>query len=95
MPRCIRPFRLASCSATPAADLPSEITYFGVPVIWEGQLWGVLELRAVGTQAIATAEQSFVNAFLPLLAAAIAVEGGAGHVLTLPYHPDELTERAE
>jgi signal transduction histidine kinase len=75
----------------PASDLPAEITYFGVPVTWEGQLWGVLELRAAGAQAINTTEQAFVNALLPLLAAAIAVEGGAGHVLTLPYHTNELT----
>ena len=75
----------------PAADLPPEITYFGVPISWEGQLWGILELRAIGPQAIAPAEQSFVSALLPLLAAAIAVEGGAGKVLTLPSHANELT----
>jgi GAF domain-containing protein len=73
------------------ADIPAEITYFGVPATWEGQLWGVLELRAGGAGAIGPNEQAFVAALLPLLAAAIAVEGGAGLVPTLPHHPNELT----
>ncbi|HEX9372986.1 MAG TPA: ATP-binding protein [Roseiflexaceae bacterium] len=87
------PLRLLHNGSAP--DLPAEITYFGAPVIWNGQLWGVLELRAAGADAIAPAEQSFVVALLPLLAAAIAVEGGAGDVTTLAQRPGELTSQQE
>src|SRR6476659_3975809 len=41
-------------------DLPGEVTYFGVPVLWNGRLWGVLELRAAGSGAIDDSEQEFV-----------------------------------
>src|SRR5262245_51487980 len=76
-------------------DLPVEITYFGVPVTWNDRLWGVLELRAAGSGALGDSEQGFIAALLPLLAAAIAVEGGAGDVLTLPLHAGELTGQQE
>jgi signal transduction histidine kinase len=76
-------------------DPPAEVTYFGVPVTWNGRLWGVLELRAAGSGAIGDPEQGFVAALLPLLAAAIAVEGGAGAVATLPLHAGELTGQQE
>lgn len=49
--------------------------YLGAPIIWGGRLWGVLELRAERTQDLQQAEQEFVLALLPQLAAAIA---GAG-----------------
>jgi signal transduction histidine kinase len=75
--------------------LPAEVTYFGVPVMWDGRLWGVLELRAAGAEALDEAEQAFVAALLPLLAAAIAVEGGAGEVQTMPQRPGELTGQQE
>src|SRR5262249_26348853 len=76
-------------------NLPGEVTYFGVPVTWNDRLWGVLELRAAGSSAIGEHEQGFVAALMPLLAAAIAVEGGAGDVPTLPLHAGELTGQQE
>jgi signal transduction histidine kinase/GAF domain-containing protein len=91
--RLTMPMRLLLNGDTP--DLPGEVTYFGVPVLWNGRLWGVLELRAAGTSAIGEPEQGFVSALLPLLAAAIAVEGGAGAVATLPLHAGELTSQQE
>jgi signal transduction histidine kinase/GAF domain-containing protein len=91
--RLTMPMRLLLNGDTP--DLPSEVTYFGVPVLWNDRLWGVLELRAAGANAIGDHEQSFVSALLPLLAAAIAVEGGAGDVATLPLHAGELTSQQE
>jgi signal transduction histidine kinase len=78
-----------------APEMPSEITYFGAPIAWNGQIWGVLELRAPGADGISTAEQSFLAAVAPLLAAAIAVEGGAGEVATMPWRPGELTSHQE
>jgi signal transduction histidine kinase len=51
-------------------------TALGVPVVWEGRLWGVLELRAAGEDALGQPEQELIAALLPLLAAAIAAEGG-------------------
>jgi signal transduction histidine kinase len=78
-----------------APDMPAEITYFGAPVLWDGQLWGVLELRADGGAAIGAAEQAFVAALLPLLAAAIAVEGGAGDLPMPARQPGELTVQQE
>jgi signal transduction histidine kinase len=91
--RLIMPMRLLMNGDM--ADLPGEVTYYGVPVLWNDRLWGVLELRAAGTGAIGDPEQGFVSALLPLLAAAIAVEGGAGDVATLPLHADELTVQQE
>jgi signal transduction histidine kinase len=78
-----------------APDLPPEITYFGAPVVWNGELWGVLELRAPGAESMVAAEQSFVGALLPLLAAAIAVEGGAGSLPAPPQRAGELTGQQE
>ena len=77
------------------AGLPAEITYFGLPLAWGGQLWGMLELRAAGAEAITPAEQSFVGALLPLLAASIAVEGGAGSVPAPLQRAGELTSQQE
>jgi signal transduction histidine kinase len=78
-----------------AADLPAEITYFGASIVWEGRLWGVIELRAAGANAVAAGEQAFIAALLPLLAAAIAVEGGAGDVPLVLQRAGELTAQQE
>jgi signal transduction histidine kinase len=78
-----------------APELPGEITYYGAPIVWESRLWGVLELRAVGTDAFGAAEQSFLAALLPLLAAVIAVEGSGGQVRTMQRRPGELTNHQE
>lgn len=90
--RLVFPTRLLLADA--ADDMPPEVTYFGLPIAWEDRLWGVLELRASGN-AISTAEQSFVQAILPLLASAIAVEGGNGGVRSLARRANELTVRQE
>ena len=63
-----------------AGDLPDELTYLGTPIAWNGQTWGVLELRAPGP-ALRPTRASLVGALVPLLAAAIALESGA---LALP-----------
>jgi signal transduction histidine kinase/GAF domain-containing protein len=78
-----------------APELPSEITYLGLPILWEGRLWGVLELRAAGASAFGASEQAFLAALVPLLAAAIAVEGSGGQVRTLQRRPGELTNHQE
>jgi signal transduction histidine kinase len=87
--RITAPLRLVLDTTAPG--LPDAITYFGAPIVWEGQLWGVLELRAAGVQAFGDAEQAFLAALLPLLASAIAVEGGGDRVRTLARRPGELT----
>ena len=72
-----------------------ELTVLSVPVIWGTHLYGVLELRATGQQGFGAAEQAFVAALLPLLAAAIAVEGEQGAVFALAPQPNELTIRQQ
>lgn len=78
-----------------APEGSSELTYFGAPIAWNGILWGVLELIAPGGDAFTTEEQTFIGALLPLLAAAIAVEGGEALVRTMPQRAGELTSRQE
>src|SRR6185295_12845866 len=48
--RLVVPQRVLLAGESP--DLPGEITYFGAPITWGAQLWGVLELRAAGREAI-------------------------------------------
>jgi len=91
--RLTAPLRVMLDGAAP--ELPGEITYVGMPIRWDGQLWGVLELRAADADALGPAEEAFLAAVLPLLAAAIAVEGGAAQVLTPPRRPGELTSRQD
>jgi signal transduction histidine kinase/putative methionine-R-sulfoxide reductase with GAF domain len=91
--RLAMPMRVLLNGESP--DLPAEITYFGAPITWNGQTWGVLELRAPGANGMSHEEQSFLAAVTPLLAAAIAVEGGAGAVTTMPWRPGELTSQQE
>jgi signal transduction histidine kinase/GAF domain-containing protein len=78
-----------------APELPGEITYYGAPIIWDGQLWGVLELRAAGAEAFGQSDQALLVALLPLLAAAIAVEGVGEPVRTMQRRPGELTGHQE
>jgi signal transduction histidine kinase/GAF domain-containing protein len=87
--RLTAPLRVVLDGAAP--ELPGEITYFGAPILWEGRLWGVLELRCAGSQAFSEVDQTFLAALLPLLASAIAVEGGGEQVRTLARRPGELT----
>jgi signal transduction histidine kinase len=76
-------------------ELPQEVTYFGMPIVWEGRLWGVLELRAAGSAAFGPSDQEFVAAVLPLLASAIALEGSGRVVSTMQRRPGELTYHQE
>ncbi|KPV51050.1 hypothetical protein SE17_23425, partial [Kouleothrix aurantiaca] len=73
------------------SSLPGEISYFGTPIAWGGQTWGVLELRAAGAGGVAPADQAFVAALAPLLASAIAVEQPASALPVLASSADELT----
>ena len=91
--RLTAPLRVVLNGDSP--DLPHELTYFGAPITWEGQTWGVLELRAAGSEAIGPAEQAFVTALLPLVAAAIAAEGGSGAVRMMQRQLGELTGHQE
>ncbi len=75
----------------PADDLPAEIWYYGIPITWNEQTWGVLELRAAGSAAFTAAEQAFLTAITPLLAAAIAIEGGDSMLPVLAQRVDQLT----
>ena len=78
-----------------APELPGEITYYGAPIIWDGQLWGVLELRAAGAEAFGQSDQALLAALLPLLAAAIAVEGVGEPVRTMQRRSGELNRHHE
>ncbi|MFL5807052.1 MAG: ATP-binding protein [Roseiflexaceae bacterium] len=91
--RLTTPLRVMLDGAAP--ELPGEITYFGAPIRWEGQLWGVLELRAAGVDPLGPTEEAFIAAVLPLLAAAIAVEGSGDRVPMLLPRPGELTRHQD
>jgi signal transduction histidine kinase len=54
-----------------------ELWYYGAPIVWAGRLWGVLELRAPGADALNSGEQQLIQTLIPMLAAAIAAERGA------------------
>ncbi|MBC8161118.1 MAG: GAF domain-containing protein [Roseiflexaceae bacterium] len=86
--------------ATPTANTnglvaTAELTVLSVPVVWGDALYGVIELRAAGAQAFSSADQSFLAAVLPLLAAAIATEGEQMPAKTLVVRPSELTVRQQ
>jgi len=59
-----------------SADPGQAITCYSAPVVWDGQVLGVLELRAGGLEAFGAGDQAFVAALLPLLAAAICAPAG-------------------
>ena len=65
-------------------------SYLGMPVLWEGRLWAVLEVRRQGT--FSGAEHSLLTSLLPLLAVAISEEQWGR--LTPNFDPDMLTQRA-
>jgi signal transduction histidine kinase len=53
----------------------AALIYLGVPVMWGGRLWGVLEFRALGNEALAATDQEVIQTLVPQLAMAIAAEG--------------------
>jgi signal transduction histidine kinase len=73
--------------------VPHDITIFNAPIVWGEQVWGVLELRAPGNAAITRGEQAFLEAALPLLAAAIAGESDGAQVRTMQPGANELSSR--
>jgi signal transduction histidine kinase len=74
--------------------LPGGVVHYAAPVAWDGRLWGVLELRAEGGEALGLIEQTMVSALVPLLAVAIAGEGAAAAALPALAAPSAaLTER--
>lgn len=52
------------------------IACFGMPILWDERLWGILELRGEPQAFADAAELALVHALIPLLAAAIAAERG-------------------
>ncbi len=91
--RLIAPLRVMVDGTAP--ELAGEITYFGAPIRWDGRLWGVLELRAADADSFAPAEEIFLGALLPLLAATIAVEGTGDPGPALRRRPGELTSHQD
>lgn len=91
------PVRLVGAVRRVPDDVAQEglvtITYCGVPIVWDGRTWGVLELRAVGDSGLSSLEQAFMGALLPLLAATIAVEGDSGRVRSMQPYAGEVTLR--
>lgn len=85
-------------TATPAghngaATWPATITTLCVPIVWAGQTWGVLELRAAGDNAFEAAEQEVIASLVPLLAAAISGEGSTHDLPMVQPRSTELTIR--
>lgn len=76
---------------------PSAIVHYGAPVVWNGQLWGVLELRGSDQMIVGDEEQALIDALTPLLAAAIASDRGGGEALALTARQQRVIEtlRAE
>jgi len=71
--------------------LPGPVVHYAAPVAWDGRLWGVLELRADGEEALGLIEQTMVSALVPLLAVAIA--GESGGTAAAPVGATGLTPR--
>lgn len=72
----------------------NAIVHYGAPIIWNGQLWGVLELRGSELH-VGNEEQALIDALSPLLAAAIASDRGGGEALTARQQRVIETLRAE
>ncbi|HEU5090725.1 MAG TPA: GAF domain-containing protein, partial [Roseiflexaceae bacterium] len=66
------------------ADRAHARVALGMPIEWDGWLWGVLELRAASPDGLADADQELLAALAPLLAAAIAGEGSTHAALARP-----------
>ena len=81
------PMRRVMRRIAPDAQGDGLLTHYSLPIAWDGRIWGALELRANGGNAIGLIEQTAVAALAPLLAVALAGEPGA-----LEAQP-ELTER--
>lgn len=73
--------------------LPPELTIYSAPIVWGDQLYGALELRAIGRDAFSGGDAAFLGALLPLLAAAIAGESDGALVPVLAPPPSELSTR--
>ncbi|MCS6842147.1 MAG: ATP-binding protein [Roseiflexus sp.] len=75
----------------------NAIVHYGAPIVWNGRLWGVLELRGDNRMIIGAEEQALIDALAPLLAAAIASDQGTTEALTLTARQQQLLEtlRAE
>ncbi len=54
----------------------AELWYYGAPIVWAGQLWGAIELRAPGPDALGARDQALIGTLLPMIAAAIITERG-------------------
>lgn len=89
----LRVVRAAPLGDDGARALPDTLTYFSAPIEWAGQVWGVLELRAAGAQAITPDEQAVLVSLLPLIAAAISVEATDEQLAVFQPHAGELTVR--
>lgn len=74
----------------------NAIVHYGAPIVWNGQLWGVLELRG-SEMHVGNEEQALIDALAPLLAAAIASDRGGGESLALTVRQQRVIEtlRAE
>jgi len=78
------PLRETMAQRAPARLLLGGTVHYAAPVAWDGKLWGVLELRSEGPEALGLIEQTMVSALVPLLAVAIAGEGRAAAPLAAP-----------
>jgi signal transduction histidine kinase len=68
-----------------ASNLPVvQFAYLGAPIIWQGRLWGILELRAHNSEELDAATQELIQSILPQLAAVIAEEGMRQQQLPAP-----------
>ncbi|KAB8143431.1 GAF domain-containing protein [Chloroflexia bacterium SDU3-3] len=85
----VRRVSLAPAAMAAAAD---SLTIYSAPVVWLGQLHGVVELRSTLPEAFSPAEQAFMAALIPLLAAAIAT-APAPQAQALAPRPAELSIR--
>ncbi|MGQ9549933.1 MAG: ATP-binding protein, partial [Roseiflexus sp.] len=66
-----------------------SVLRYGAPIIWNGRLWGALELRGDHQMVIGDEEQALIDALIPLLAAAIASDSSAhtdAPILTVRQH---------
>ncbi len=78
-----------------ASNLPVvQFAYLGAPIIWQGQLWGILELRANNSDELDTTTQELVRGILPQLAAVVAEEGMRQKKLPPPAHQHQGLDRA-
>ncbi|MCS6940457.1 MAG: GAF domain-containing protein, partial [Roseiflexus sp.] len=70
----------------------NALVHYGAPIAWNGQLWGVLELRGDDRMTIGDEEQALIDALAPLAAAAIASDHGTNGALTLTARQQRVIE---